>query len=345
ELRAGSHLRSLFLNAADDSLPQALSTTPAGSSFLSKLDAYRKDFGHQVFSFDLLMPTLGEQPEPTFQVLRSYLSQELPDPAEVLAEQARKRQEAVAQVMKAIGSWPEADAETFRALLNWHQICASIREDIAFHFQKLWPLMRAGVLELGRRLERAGALDASDLVFFLTKDELWMAAGEPAGQRSKVGSFTSLARERREAWERQRRLSPPDRIPPPQDSAWAETGRMFGQYGLQRGDDGPVLMGHGASPGRVTAPARVMRSMADFGGLKRGEVLVTVAASPAWTALFALASAVVTEIGGGATHSSMVAREFGIPAVMGTGVATQEIVDGQLITVDGTNGVVYLQGR
>ncbi len=239
--------------------------------------------------------------------------------------------------MKAIGDWPEDDAETFRRLLTWHQLCAAIREDIAFHFQKLWPLMRSGVLALGRRLERGGALDSADLVFFLTKEEVWHAAGE-----SKPGDLTSKARERRDLWERQRQLSPPDRIPPPQHEAWQSMSAVMVKPGLQRRDDGRVLVGHGASPGKVTARARVMRSASDFSVLRRGEVLVTVAASPAWTPLFSLASAVVTEIGGGATHSSMVAREYGIPAVMGTGVATQEIADGQTITVDGTSGVVYL---
>ena len=337
DLRGDRPLRSLIEERKDDAAMAGLAASAEGTRFLSKLNAYWEEFGHQIFSFDLFVPTLAEQPGATLQVLRSYLAEPPSDPAEVLAEQVTKREEAVAYAMKAIGDWPENDAETFRRLLTWHQLCAAIREDIVFHFQKLWPLMRAGVLELGRRLESKGALDSADLVFFLTKSEVWHAAGE-----SKPGDLTSKARERRDLWERQRQLSPPDRIPPPQHEAWESMSAVMVKPGLQRRDDGRVLVGHGASPGKVTARARVMRSASDFSGLKRGEVLVTVAASPAWTPLFSLASAVVTEIGGGATHSSMVAREYGIPAVMGTGVATQEIADGQMITVDGTSGVVYL---
>ena len=92
-------------------------------------------------------------------------------------------------------------------------------------------------------------------------------------------------------------------------------------------------------------PARVITSADEFGRLRKGDILVAVATNPAWTPLFPLASAVVTEVGGGATHCSLVAREYGLPCVMGTGVATQVIRDGQMITVDGTRGVVYLQEK
>ena len=76
--------------------------------------------------------------------------------------------------------------------------------------------------------------------------------------------------------------------------------------------------------------------------MRPGDILVAVATNPAWTPLFPLAAGVVTETGGGASHCSLVAREYGIPAVMGTGVATQVIRDGQVITVDGAQGLVLL---
>ena len=80
----------------------------------------------------------------------------------------------------------------------------------------------------------------------------------------------------------------------------------------------------------------------DFAQMQPGDVLVAVTTTPAWTALFAMASAVVTDIGGPLSHSSIVAREYGIPAVMATGVATRRIHSGQVITVDGGAGVVLL---
>ena len=103
-----------------------------------------------------------------------------------------------------------------------------------------------------------------------------------------------------------------------------------------------VLTGIGASAGRVTATARVLSGSGDFGQLQAGDVLVASITTPAWTALFARAAAVVTDIGGPLSHSSIVAREYGIPAVLGTGVATRRITSGQTITVDGDTGRVIL---
>jgi phosphoenolpyruvate synthase/pyruvate phosphate dikinase len=110
--------------------------------------------------------------------------------------------------------------------------------------------------------------------------------------------------------------------------------------------EGEVLTGTGASPGRVTAMARVIRGPEEFERLGRGEILVAHATMPAWTPLFAPAGGLVTDLGGALSHGSIVAREHGIPAVMGTGNATERIRDGQhVIIVDGTEGRVYLAGR
>ena len=105
---------------------------------------------------------------------------------------------------------------------------------------------------------------------------------------------------------------------------------------------GDVLTGIGASSGRVTGIARVLTGPDDFSRLQPGEILVAGITTPAWTALFARAGAVVTDIGGPLSHSSIVAREYGIPAVLGTAVATRRIADGQQVTVDGDAGKVYL---
>jgi len=105
---------------------------------------------------------------------------------------------------------------------------------------------------------------------------------------------------------------------------------------------GPVLHGAGGSPGRVTGTARVLHGPEEFGQMERGDILVARITTPAWTPLFALAAGVVTDVGGPLSHSSIVAREYGIPAVLGTGVATERLHSGQPITVDGDKGTVTL---
>ena len=106
--------------------------------------------------------------------------------------------------------------------------------------------------------------------------------------------------------------------------------------------EGAVLHGTGASSGQVTATARVLAGPADFGRMRPGDVLVASITTPAWTSLFTMASAVVTDVGGPLSHSSIVAREYGIPAVLGTGVATRRIPDGARVQVDGDAGTVTL---
>jgi pyruvate,water dikinase len=106
---------------------------------------------------------------------------------------------------------------------------------------------------------------------------------------------------------------------------------------------GNTIKGIGASVGRVTATACVLHGPQDFDQMKPGYVLVAATTTPAWTPLFAMASAVVTDIGGPLSHGSIVAREYGIPAVLGTGVATRRIRTGQTITVDGSAGTVELK--
>jgi phosphoenolpyruvate synthase/pyruvate phosphate dikinase len=108
------------------------------------------------------------------------------------------------------------------------------------------------------------------------------------------------------------------------------------------GRKGDTLKGVAASPGRVTAPARVLHGPEDFPQMRAGDVLVAAITTPAWTPLFARAAAVVTDVGGPLSHGSIVAREYGIPAVLGTGAATKRIRSGQVITVDGRAGVVTL---
>ena len=105
---------------------------------------------------------------------------------------------------------------------------------------------------------------------------------------------------------------------------------------------GDQLKGVAASPGTVTAPACVVHGPQDFTKMNTGDVLVASLTTPAWTPLFARASAVVTDIGGPLSHGSIVAREYGIPAVLGTDTATSRISNGQLITVDGSAGIVSL---
>jgi pyruvate,water dikinase len=115
------------------------------------------------------------------------------------------------------------------------------------------------------------------------------------------------------------------------------------QQARGRVDTRAAIVGHPASAGQATGPVRILTGPHDFTSLAEGDVLVAPATTPAWTPLFARAAAVVTDGGTLAAHASLVAREYGIPAVVGTGNATRRLRNGQRVTVDGTTGTVTIR--
>jgi pyruvate,water dikinase len=229
----------------------------------------------------------------------------------------------------------------FRSLLRWAQRLTPYREEALFYLGSAWPPLRRLALELGHRLAGVGSLGRPDDVFFLESAELAEALQARATGQPRP-DLARLARERRDLREARKRLHPPAAVPP-------STRLKFGPFDMsgletqkRNVDAGPVLSGFAVSPGKVTAPASVVLSPADFDRMVPDTILVCPTTTPAWTPLFAQARGLVTDIGGVAAHGSIVAREYGIPAVMGTGNGTQRIAQGQVVTVDGDVGQVTL---
>jgi rifampicin phosphotransferase len=223
-------------------------------------------------------------------------------------------------------------------LLRWAQDAAPVREDALADTGLAWPVMRRLLLELGRRLFEAGAVEKPADVFWLRWQELEdMASSLDAGER-QLASLAEAVEQRKMLWRGQRRVTPPQLLP--QDSWFKVFENLMPAASEEQ--TGDTIKGIAASGGQVTATARVLGGPGDFGQMRPGEVLVAAITTPAWTSLFAMASAVVTDVGGPLSHSSIVAREYGIPAVLGTGVATRRIRSEQNIRVDGDAGTVTL---
>ncbi len=130
--------------------------------------------------------------------------------------------------------------------------------------------------------------------------------------------------------------------PPPPGLVSDALGKFFGAPAVQDDAADDKVAGNAGSPGKVRGTARVVRSLEESHKLGVGEILVAQTTSPSWTPLFGTAAGIVTDTGGILSHCAVVAREYGIPAVVGTGVATSIITDGQTIEVDGDAGRVYL---
>ena len=174
-------------------------------------------------------------------------------------------------------------------------------------------------------------------MFFCTRTELNAHLHDADGGGESLAEAVAA---RRRLWQRQRRLSAPLTLGrPPRLVGDLIEGTVQAARGTQAVAEGAIV-GHPASAGRATGPVRLVSSPSDFAAFRDGDILVAKATAPAWTPLFARAAAVVTDGGTLAAHSSLVAREYGIPAVVGTGDATSRLSTGQIVTVDGTAGTV-----
>lgn len=219
----------------------------------------------------------------------------------------------------------------FRRILAEAQRLVPIREEQVRELTRPWPVLRRAVRRLGDALVERKVIADPDDVFFLTHDELLHALDG--------ASVTADIEERRARRVQDSRLVPPmiaGRLNPIAQRMWESyTASIDGTPSATA-----LVSGGPASPGVVTGIVRVILGPEDFDELLPGEVLVAPVTAPAWTPLFADAVAVVTDVGSVAAHASIIAREYGIPAVVGCGDATARLQTGMRVTVDGNTGNV-----
>ena len=244
----------------------------------------------------------------------------------------REREAAESAAEAALAGSPKRLRE-FRQLLADSQHLVPIREEQTAELTLPWPAMRRAVLRIGQALTDRGQLATADDVFFLTRDEVLAALVN--GEAFQAPDISA----RRATREEQARLVPPlliGRINPMLKRMWDSYPRMLGATPSERA----LVSGSPASAGRATGAVRVILGPDEFELLQPGEILVAPLTAPAWTPLFTRAAAVVTDVGSPAAHASIIAREYGIPAVVGCGDATARLTTGMRVTVDGSTGNV-----
>ena len=329
----------LTKHAAGEVIP-ALENSAASRQFLADLHKWLAYYGQRLNSvFALDQPSWIEDPTPAIQNLQAYVA--MPDlrpemePASLVAE----REKAVAEARARLAGYPQPIVARFETLLKAAQVAAVVHEDHNFWIdQRLFYHVRRLILEFGGRLAQAGALDAANDVFYLTSDEL---------QNGRDVPIKRLVQERKTEMEQFSRVTPPPMLGTAPAFEMTDGGSMV--RAMFKGEMSPTPIGNSemnkvkglpGSAGVTRGTARVIRSLAEAGKLQPGDVLVAIATEPPWTPLFATASAIITDSGGVLSHSAVVAREYRIPAVVGTGNATTTFQDGQLLEVDGNAGTV-----
>ncbi|MGH3836540.1 MAG: PEP/pyruvate-binding domain-containing protein [Pseudonocardiaceae bacterium] len=327
--------------------------TAADPAFAVVLDAYRRESCYRVLSYEIADPTIAEIPELSLRLVADQLARDH-DPAAEVAALSRRRAEAVAAARSALAARPATERDRFERALARAERVYPVREGNGF-FTVSVPvaLLRYAVLEIGARLAARGLVSRRDDVFFL---ELGDARAALAGAGDRRALVTRRRGER--AWIEQHpgpasygiEPDPPvlDGLPPEARSAaeamlW-DFERLYesGASGRRQAAGARALTGVAASAGRYTGTVRVIMDESGFGKLRPGDVLVCPITSPVWSVLFASVGALVTDTGGHLAHAAIIAREYGIPGVLATGNATELLRDGQLVTVDGSAGIVAL---
>jgi len=326
--------KQLMAQLDDNQIPQGIQPND-WETWQDRIQTYLQDYGHMIYNLDFGNHVPADDPAPVLETFKLFLSGQGANPHERQQASAKRRDAAVQVINTRLKG---RKLNSFRKNLARAQKYAPLREDGLADVGLSYPLLRKMLRELGVRFVEARLITEMDDIFWMVKDEVEDAAAK-LDRSETLGDLSHIIPQRKAIWRSARRAAPPMALPQMKVFGVDLMELKSGGLKKQKGDG---LKGVAASPGIITAPACVLHGPEDFAKMNTGDVLVASLTTPAWTPLFARASAVVTDIGGPLSHGSIVAREYGIPAVLGTGSATARIHNGQMITVDGGAGMVTI---
>jgi pyruvate,water dikinase len=351
-------LRDTLVSTPTESLLETLKSKPEAREWRQRFDDFLRVHGNRISAahLDVIFPTWKEDPRPVLETITSYFGRmdagwDLFQARNAVIQQ---RDQAIAEFEKRV---PAEDKAAFQRLLPVAQDVYAYQEDHGFYIdQGSTAALHNTLMACGHRLQRFGLLERADDVFFLTYSELVEVLGDLA-RDEKIGTYhhqalvPPLIKERKENREMAGQADAPltvGNVPPTMTDPIAI--KVFGIIDdvlHPKGEKEVVerLEGFPGSPGVVEGPARVILTFEEFPTLQSGEILICPYTSTAWTPLFLKIAGVVTDTGGMLTHAAIAAREYGIPAVVGTWNATNSIRNGDLVKVDGNTGVVEVVTR
>ena len=304
--------------------------------WLARFQAYLDEYGHMIYNLDFGNPVPADDPKPVLEAFKMYLAGQGTNPHQRQDATAKRREEAVQKMEQRLRG---RRLKAFQKTLARAQKYAPLREDGLAEVGFSYPLVRKMLLEIGRRFVGGGGIEKVEDVFWLVEDEI-TEGSTLVDQGKGLPDFSIRVSERKAIWRAARRAVPPLALP--QIKVFGLDLMSLKSGGFRKPKEN-IVKGVAASPGIVSESACVIYGPEDFSRMTAGGVLVAPLTTPAWTPLFARAGGIVTDVGGPLSHGSIVAREYGIPAVLGTGNATKVIQNGQWITVNGDDGVVEIQ--
>jgi pyruvate,water dikinase len=346
-VRHDDTLATLFASCDGEELLTRLRQRPEFAAVRAEFEDYLRQWGfRRSGELMLTVPSFQERPAELLDILKVYAARDGDSPAEQMERQGAARATETARVLSELRRrklarflpWP-TKATLARVLMRWARRSIALRERARLKQALLYNRLRRIALAIGGRLTARRGLETADDIFFLTYQEIDDLLSGSAMFPEQVKELVRLRRAGHAALSA---AKPPDGIElgegaylPPSIASTPADGPTDGE---------PILSGVSACGGRVTGRAAVLRDVSEFGLLAAGDVLVTRQTDPGWGPVFPLIRGLVIERGGMLSHGAIIAREFGIPAVVGVRDATRRIATGQTLTVDGDRGLVHLVG-
>ncbi|MFD5633092.1 rifamycin-inactivating phosphotransferase [Streptomyces sp. NPDC127077] len=329
-IRSRPEVVAFLRGVQDDGFLDELPKLPGGTEARDAIEAYLDRYGMRcVGEIDITRPRWRERPATLVPVILDNVRNFEPGAAERRFEEGRHRaREKEQDVLARLRALPDGDrrADATKRMIDQVRAFAGYREYPKYGIVSRTFVYKRALLEEAERLVRAGVLAEKEDVFYLTFQEVHEVV-----RTNRVDD--RLVQRRKEAFRSYQALTPPRVL----------TSEGEAVNGAYRRDDAPdgSLIGLPVSAGTVEGRARVILDMADA-DLAPGDILVTPFTDPSWSPLFVAVAGLVTEVGGLMTHGAVIAREYGLPAVVGVEGATRLIRDGQRIRVHGTDGYVEL---
>jgi pyruvate,water dikinase len=314
----------------DDDFLDALAKLPGGTEACDAIEDYLDRYGMRcVGEIDITRPRWRERPATLVPVILDNVRNFEPGAAQRRFEQGQRKARAKEQdVLARLRALPDGDrkADEAKAMIDRVRTFIGYREYPKYGIITRYFVYKQALMAEAERLVQAGVLRDTEDVFHLTFEEF-----RDVVRSRRVDD--RLIRRRKEEFRSYEALTPPRVL----------TSDGEAVTGAYRRDDAPpgALIGLPVSAGTVEGRARVVLDMAEA-DLEAGDILVTAFTDPSWSPLFVAVAGLVTEVGGLMTHGAVIAREYGLPAVVGVAQATTLIRDGQRIRVHGTDGYIEL---
>ncbi|TCP19305.1 pyruvate,water dikinase [Scopulibacillus darangshiensis] len=337
QVRENPELHKIFNGHDALQLEKVLNETKTGKAFLDDVQTFLNGYGYRTTkAHDFIGETWVENPLYALGLIQNFVNDhyDFDKAFQHLTEQRKQKfdrvmEEAVDGELK----------ETFRQYYAWGLDASVIRDDHHFYIDEMLDAKcRLFLLKVGELLRDHYVISDREDIFYLYLDELKKLLENPANATSKIAA-------RKQAYTKDEQAVVPQYFGTPPKGKGQEIEKYAGPIGTDESNNDRTIGGLPASSGTYSGTVKVIKRIDEFSKLKKGEILVCKTTTPTWTILFQNAKAVITDSGGILSHAAIIAREFHIPAVVGVQVATKTLKDGDVVTVNGNNGVVTIENE